>query len=89
MNERSHQVSEMHDIYSQAFRIIAYLGEAWEGINSTFELMVFAGDHPNHYWNSTSTRNVGSCGFDVASAFQRDLIARFFSSPWWTRVWTI
>lgn len=89
VDERSHQVSEMHDIYSRAFRVIAYLGEAWEGINSTFELMGFAGDHPDHHWNSTSARNLTSCGFDIASALQRHSIERFFSSPWWTRIWTV
>ena len=89
VDERSHQVSEMHDIYSQAFRVIAYLGEAWEGISSTFELMAFAGNHSDHHWNSTSTKNITSCGYDVASVLQCDSIARFFSSPWWTRIWTV
>jgi hypothetical protein len=89
VDERSHQVSQMHDIYSQAFRVIAYLGEAWDGVDTTFELMTFTGNHPDHHWNSTSTKNITSCGFDVASALHCDSIARFFSSPWWTRIWTV
>lgn len=88
MYERSNQVPEMRYIYTRACRVIAYLGEAWEGINSTLELMEFAGSHPDLHWNSTE-KSIESCGFGVTVASQCDSIVRFFSSSWWTRIWTV
>jgi hypothetical protein len=89
IDERSQQVSEMHNIFARASQVVAYLGEAWEGIESALALMVFTGDHPELHWDSSSERSIRSHGFDGAKVSQCDSIVRFFSSPWWTRIWTV
>jgi hypothetical protein len=50
--------------------------------------MEFAGSHPDLHWSSTE-KSIGSCGFGVTMASQCDSIVRFFSSSWWTRIWTV
>lgn len=89
VNERSHQVAEMHRIYSQAWKVVAFLGQAWDQCDTAINLLKFVGNNPDLHWNSSVERSVYSCGFDIQSQSLLDSIIRFFSCPWWTRVWTV
>ncbi|KAJ4988577.1 ankyrin and HET domain-containing protein [Stagonosporopsis vannaccii] len=89
VNERSHQVAEMHRIYSQAWRVVVFLGEAWEACDTAIELMKFVGKNKDLHWTSSSERSMYSCGFNIRSQSLFNSIFRFFSSPWWTRLWTV
>ncbi|KAH6638780.1 heterokaryon incompatibility protein-domain-containing protein [Boeremia exigua] len=89
LNERSHQVLEMHRIYSQAWCVIAFLGETWKGCDSAINLVDFIASHPDTHWDSASEQSINSHEFDVHSLPLFDSIIRLLASPWWSRVWTV
>lgn len=88
VSERSQQVSEMHEIYSSASQVIAYLSEAWDSIDSTIKVIEFVAAHPDIHWTSSDS-GIKSCGFDVESPTQNASIVQVFASPWWSRLWTV
>ncbi|KAF3009459.1 hypothetical protein E8E13_002094 [Curvularia kusanoi] len=89
IDEHSQQVSQMHNVFSQASQVLVYLGEAWDGIDSTLELMAFAGNRLDLHWDSIFNKTIECEASDARSASQYNSVARYFSSQWWTRVWTI
>lgn len=89
ISERSQQVSVMHEIYSEASQVVAYLGDAWEGVDSAFKIMAFAGSHPDLHWITPSGPSIRSYEPDLESPLHSDSFARILAAPWWTRLWTV
>jgi hypothetical protein len=80
VQERSHQVSRMNDIYSQAANVIIWLGEPMSDAALAFDFLRDFG-RPR---SELPTSNDGDRNTEQTAMSVRSLLTR----PWWTRIWT-
>lgn len=80
VQERSHQVSRMNDIYSQAANVIIWLGEPMSDAVLAFGFLREFGRPRHELLSSTEEdRNTEQIAMSVRSLLTRS---------WWTRIWT-
>lgn len=80
IKERSHQVSRMNDIYSQASNVIVWLGEPRTDAAFAFDFLTgFGSAHADQQSLSQVERNAEQTAMSVRS---------FMTRSWWTRIWT-
>ena len=80
VQERSHQVSRMNDIYSHAENVIVWLGEPLSDAELAFDFLREFGRQRNELLMSTEEdRNTEQTAMSVRSLLTRS---------WWTRIWT-
>jgi hypothetical protein len=80
VQERSHQVSRMNDIYSQAANVIIWLGEPLSDAALAFDFLQEFGRHHNELPSlPDEDRNTEQTARSVRSLLTRS---------WWTRIWT-
>ena len=87
--ERQHQVLRMRTIYSQAFSVIAWLGEASRENCIAMDLIETAAEHENCHVLSTLNPHIAVHGMTLESPELIDYVSGFFLQPWWLRVWTV
>lgn len=80
IQERSHQVTRMNDIYSQAASVIIWLGEPLSDVTLAFDFLQEFGRHYDEPQSSVDgSRNIEQTAMSVRS---------LLTSSWWTRIWT-
>ncbi|KAF1922698.1 HET-domain-containing protein [Didymella exigua CBS 183.55] len=80
IQERSHQVSRMNDIYSHAANVVIWLGEPLSDAALAFNFLQEFGRQRNELPMSTDEdRNTEQTAMAVRSLLMRS---------WWTRIWT-
>ncbi|KAL9616479.1 MAG: hypothetical protein Q9160_008647 [Pyrenula sp. 1 TL-2023] len=79
LSEKSHQVTLMSKIYSQATNVVIYLGEATENIDLAIDFIVEC-DSP--------TAKTSSLSFPKSRPLIQALNS-LFRRPWFTRVWVL
>lgn len=87
--EKSSQIPLMSRIYSQAFRIIAWMGEGFDGSDIAIEALEQMSHSQEMHLLPEHDHYVHVKKFDLESEELRCLIAQFFKLPWWQRIWTI
>lgn len=80
IQERSHQVSRMNEIYSQAANVIIWLGEPMSDAALAFDFLRDFGRQRSEL----PTSNDGDRNTEQTAMSVRSLLTR----PWWTRIWT-
>ncbi|KAF9691422.1 hypothetical protein EKO04_010878 [Ascochyta lentis] len=88
-SERSHQVSHMRHIYSQATNVLIFLGEACEGSDVVIDLIKTLAVHPYLHLDPSIHPSVMSHGFNLSDFDLLRWIFEFFHLPWWGRLWTV
>ncbi|KAI1042168.1 hypothetical protein LB505_002980 [Fusarium chuoi] len=79
VDERNHQVSLMSRIYSQAARVVVYLGESADDSDLAIEFIMECYD---------PSPDNSSLSFPRSDTLM-DALRNFFLRPWFTRVWVI
>ena len=88
-SEKTHQVKLMHDIYSNAARVIVWLSAEWEGSEIAKTAILHLGNDLSLHWDDSISPFLEVNGMTMRSTQLQTLIVRFFSSSWWTRLWTV
>ena len=89
LNERSHQVTLMRRIYSQAPRTIVWLGDAWEGRDTAFDFIQLITGRKNIHLEPLMRKHLTLNGADLSDRKLREDLISFFAQPWWSRLWTV
>lgn len=79
----------MHRIYSKALRVVAFLGEAWEGNDIVMEYLAMLGSDKDLHYSLSQKHFASYQGFDASSDLLCTYVAKFFALPWFQRTWTI
>ncbi|KAF2749764.1 HET-domain-containing protein [Sporormia fimetaria CBS 119925] len=89
LEERAHQVAQMHLIYSRASNVAIYLGPAWEGSDDAMYFWESLAQDEAVHFDSSLSPHVSIRGRDINSADVRRVLEVFFDTEWWKRVWTV
>ena len=89
LKERSHQVTLMRRIYSQAPRTIVWLGDAWEGRDTAFDFIQLLTGRKNIHLEPLIRKHLTLNGADLTDRKLREDLISFFAQPWWSRMWTV
>lgn len=87
--ERSEQVARMGLIYGQAEKVTVWLGYAWDGSELAMDFLFQSGTDRNLHPFPSSEPHANVKGIALDSPALQAALIRFFSLPWWTRVWTV
>jgi hypothetical protein len=83
MDERASQVRHMDFVFAQACTVVVYLGD-WEDSSVVFRLIDGIRDAPDDAFPT-----LHSLGKELTPQTRDAYLQRFFSFPWWSRVWTV
>lgn len=85
--ERSHQVNQMGAIYSQAQRVIAWLGREDEASTTAFRLFAQAAQGPVRL---TESQHGGRRDMmEIPTTQELENLRQFCSRPYWSRLWIV
>lgn len=84
LDERSNQVSLMHQIYSQASTVLISLGEAFDGSGAAISFIELVGSDKSLHFDTSLV----AYGVTFESEHLQASLLNFFYLPWWTRIWT-
>jgi hypothetical protein len=87
--ERSQQVRVMAAIYSQASRVVVYLGATWDGYEMAFEAIRQVGEDETLHFDGSNEQSMDVQGLDLKSRVLRDQVKKFYQAGWWSRIWTV
>ena len=88
-NERTSQVSLMQYIYGSASEVVVFLGEFWEGCYAAMDFMEDIAADPNLHYDPGLHPHAETHDMDISSEVLRSYLIKFFSSPWFSRTWTV
>lgn len=88
-NERTQQVSRMTLIYSNASRVVVWLGPGWSGSDAAMDFLRKIAADPNLHLDPTQTPSITVNGLGLDSPDLRSNLIQLFDLPWWKRTWTI
>jgi hypothetical protein len=91
-HERQSQVEQMQHIYSKALKVIAFLGEAWEGsevVMKYHKYLAKIGSNEQLQHRLSGVGRHSSRGLDGEPDSLGTYVAKFFSLPWFKRTWTV
>ncbi|KAM5353726.1 hypothetical protein ACJ41O_000376 [Fusarium nematophilum] len=80
LEERDEQVKNMGSIYSQARKVVVWLGEQTEEVQEAFSLLKQAALRPSYERRDSDLRDISSDWFPVINLLRR---------PWFQRTWII
>ncbi|KAF2627945.1 HET-domain-containing protein [Macroventuria anomochaeta] len=89
IHERSRQVALMRTIFRCAAYVLVSLGEHEEGCDAVIDFIEAGAQDETVHWDPSHSSHVKSHGLDASSQLMQGYLARFFSVPWWHRVWTV
>ena len=87
--ERNAQVARMNVLYSKASRVVIFLGEEGEDGGIATEFFQEMSRNPDLHLDPSKSPHVEIYGLSWGDSGLTKAIARFFSRPWWQRVWTV
>ncbi len=86
--ERNHQVNQMGGIYSQARRVVAWLGPKDSSSRTAFRLLAHA--DPGSEWETASLSQESSSDVTNTPNVQEvDDFQEFCRRPYWSRIWIV
>ncbi|KAK3646883.1 hypothetical protein LTR56_008371 [Elasticomyces elasticus] len=102
-DERAQQVMLMRTIYSQAHRVIVWLGDRTPDVEHAFRLATnlrqvsssaasSPADHHASFWDTTSIRTLAAAEGQARiapSLFAIGELADLFDRPWFSRIWCV
>jgi hypothetical protein len=89
LNERANQVTIMGEIYSKAERVLAYLGDHFEGCELAMEAVRQLASDVSPHSSSSQEPGLNIDGMDLDSPMLLDHVCTLLDAPWLTRVWTV
>jgi hypothetical protein len=79
----------MATIYSQASRVVVYLGATWDGYEMAFEAIRQVGEDETLHFDGSNEQSMDVQGLDLKLRVLRDQAKRFYQAGWWSRIWTV
>jgi hypothetical protein len=89
LDERGSQVQMMADIYHSATRVLAYLGDHFDGCELAFEAMRQLSEDKTLHFVSHLTPGLNINGSGLEAPEMMENMRNFFDTPWITRAWTV
>ncbi|KAJ4368410.1 hypothetical protein N0V83_006767 [Neocucurbitaria cava] len=89
LEERACQVAIMAAVFGQASRVLAYLGDDWDGCDLAMKAIRQLGEDPTMHLFSYMDHGLSIDGIGFESLALLDVVSRFLDTPWITRVWTV
>ena len=83
LGERGSQVAIMADIFKNAARVLAYLGDYWDGCELAVEAILQLAENKHVYSYVDGGLSVGGRGLESSDLM--NCLARFLDTPWMTR----
>jgi hypothetical protein len=87
--ERKHQVSRMSSIYGQAWKVVVWLGESWDGSDLAMDFVRILGGDKTLHLDPFHEPSVCVNGMNLDSPQLCRSLIRFFGLPWWNRTWVV
>lgn len=88
-SERSHQVTNMHYIYSQASKVLIWLGEATPDLIIAYRFFVNYGRGLGQHINASESIDEPVWSKKELSGTLLDALRAFMKTSWFSRTWTI
>lgn len=89
LQERSDQVAKMGMIYREAATVVVWLGDSWTDSNLAMEFLQQLGTDSKLHPIPSSMPPFRLGGVTLDAKFLQAALIRFFTLPWWSRVWTV
>lgn len=89
LEERSHQVGMMSDIFSRALNTTIWLGKGSDECALAMKMLERMGGDSDLHLNPALTPHVEIEDESLLSTRVVAGMERFFCAPWWSRVWTL
>jgi len=86
LDERSQQVGLMHEIYTKASSVIAWLGPENEYTVPAFRMVYTFADLYRDLESDTARRHLATSPSFLSSWIA---LGHFFANPWWERMWIV
>ncbi|KAM7198253.1 heterokaryon incompatibility domain containing protein [Naviculisporaceae sp. PSN 640] len=87
--ERNGQVPHMGKVYSSASQVIVDVGEQSERSSTAIDFIANF-YHQTHTDDPEHNRNYQDIRYDVPYCYKiRDIVAKFYDQPWFSRVWVL
>ena len=87
--ERNHQVAQMRRIFSEASKVVIWLGEPWPGHENMFDMAEQYSKTRGLHADPDVENHFTVNGLDLKSLELRRDFVNFFDRAWWSRLWTV